>query len=198
MGSINSSQQITPPPLAGERGFTFLELALVVCVVAVLYAVSLQYSIRVLAMTERVTAEQVIISLRNGTEFQAMRHLLSNPSVELPKLEYSNPIQFLARPPENYLGELNTFEQTTLKKDGVWYFDKAQRVLVYRVRYSQYFESKRPKNEQIRLQVMLLYTDLNNNNRFDKTADQPTGLVLQAKEPYRWTIEPESLVELIE
>ncbi|MBI4357072.1 MAG: hypothetical protein HY559_04275 [Gammaproteobacteria bacterium] len=174
------------------NGFTFLELALVICVVSILYAVALRYSIRVLAMTERVTVEQTILALQNAVEFQALRHLLSGNMERLVQLEQSNPMDYLVRKPNAYLGELKNVDPKQVK-EGAWYFDKTNRLIVYRLRYGRYFESTLKGPPLIRLSIKLQYTDVNRNGRFDEKSERVTGLTLEPKESYAFTVEPSSL-----
>lgn len=190
---FNPKSAIRNPQLFG---FTFLELALVICVISILYAVTLQYFIRVLAMTERITVEQTILALRNTVEFQTYRHLLSDNMDALAELERSNPMTYLFSLPDMYIGELESANPKHIE-EGAWYFDKSNKLLVYRVRYGRYFESPLKNPPLIRLYVKLQYIDSNGNSRFDKGSEHPSGLTLEAQEPYTFKVTPTLLETFI-
>ena len=91
----------------------------------------------------------------------------------------------LAELPANYVGELERPDPTAVE-DGSWYFDKAERVLVYRVRNREHFSGGAANPLRARFGVELVYQDRNRNGRFDERTDTLEGVRLAVKEPYRW------------
>ncbi len=165
----------TPPPQA-NRGFTLLELVMVIIVIAILglFALDRVWSLRIAA--ERAVIQQVTGNLRSALGMEVARYALENRVGELPRLDGSNPMLLLAQTPVGYLGEVSA--DSTEAKAGSWYFDPATKTLNYHVSYAENFASRLEQPAQLRWQIHLIYRDRNNNQQLDPGVDAIQGLDL--------------------
>ena len=119
-------------PAAGPVacGFALFELAVTAVVVAVLAGILLHRMVPYAGQSEVVAAKQLIHSLRTALALRAAQAAASGGPDALLAISRENPIEWLVRRPENYLGEYYSPDEAELPK-GNWYFDKASRTLVY-------------------------------------------------------------------
>lgn len=112
------------------RGFALFELAVAAVVVAVLAGILLHRLAPYAGQSEVVAAKQLIHSLRTALALRSAQALKIGGRDALVAISKENPIEWLARRPENYLGEYYLPDEAELPK-GNWYFDKASRTLAY-------------------------------------------------------------------
>lgn len=113
-----------------HAGFTLIELAVTVALIAILASVLLSRVMFYRDQAERVAMQQMIGSLRSGLHLQLAMLMVRHREHEIAKLAQQNPIQWLAEAPANYLGELDQVNEESLEK-GHWYFNKRDRQLIY-------------------------------------------------------------------
>ena len=114
------------------RGFSLVELLVVVTLVAVLAAILLDRILLYQEQAEKVAAEQVIAAVRSGLQMQFASRLLSEDRSGIKGIFEGNPIDILIDPPSNYGGIISGGGQSPeVPKKGSWYFDKERRELVY-------------------------------------------------------------------
>ncbi len=169
-----------------ERGFTLLELTVVVIIVSFLAVIAIARLLAILADAERVTMESVVGTLRSALGMAVAEAIVHQDLRGLEALQGSNPMQRLAEVPPNYLVALEHPEPTNLE-DGNWYFDKPAGELVYLVRHKEYFSGGAGNPPRARFAVRLVYADRNGNGRYDSGVDSVEGLRLAPVEPYEWT-----------
>ncbi|AKU21360.1 type II secretion system protein [Massilia sp. NR 4-1] len=125
---------------AAQRGFSLFELGVVLAVIAILSAVFLQRVLFYQDEAERVAVAQVLAQLRATLQARSAEWRYKGRERELPAFTLQNPMLWLARPPPNYAGELSEVRSDRLLK-GSWYFDPAEKVLVYMPRQGGLFGS---------------------------------------------------------
>ena len=172
-----------------RHGFTLLELVIAICIIGLLIAFALQRLLGLRVEAERVVMEEVLGALRAGVAMQAVSLIVQGRDGALARLHESNPMDSLAQLPSSYLGELDAADATRVAA-GRWYFDRAERLLVYRVRHGEYFETELANPPRARFRVELAYQDRNADGRFDAGVDGFHGVRVQAVEPYQWRNEP--------
>lgn len=167
------------------QGFTFLELILVMCLIAILAIVALDNYRSVLAQAERVTIEQNINMLQNSASTLVAEAIVTGEAEALASYHKANPMHFLLKPPSNYLGE---FSQPNLSdmSSGNWYFDTASECLVYVLKYPNKVEIQVPDPKRLIFQLKLSYKDKNQDGIYQQTQDRLNGLVLEPLIPYDW------------
>ena len=168
-----------------RRGFTLLELVIAICIIALLIAIALDRLLGLRVEAERVAMEEVLGALRAGVALELVSLVVQGADRDLAELHESNPMDSLMQVPATYLGELEGADPAGVRS-GHWYFDRADRLLVYRVRYGEHFETELAGPPRARFRVELTYRDRNQNGRFDSDADGLQGVRVRAAEPYRW------------
>jgi len=164
-----------------QRGFTLLELVVVIVVIAILATVALDrfWSLQVAA--ERAAVQQVAGNIRSALGMEVARFALENRVGELPQLDGSNPMSLLAQTPVGYLGAVSP--DSTNIEDGSWYFDPDKKTLNYHAIYTENFESSPELPARLRWRITLLYRDQNANQQLDPGVDAIEGLNLVQQEP---------------
>ncbi len=167
------------------RGFSILELVVVIVLISVLLSVAIERLLVIRVRAERVAMEQVLGSLRSGLQIRVAELIAKNRVDEVAALAGSNPMLRLAERPENYAGELFGPDPASLEP-GQWYFDTRDRTLVYLVDSPEYFDSALPAPPRARFMVEPVYEDVNRNGRFDTGIDVVRGVRLARREAYTW------------
>jgi general secretion pathway protein G len=167
------------------RGFSLLELVVVIVIISILLTVAVSRLLALQVDAERVAMETVAGTLRSAIGIKVAEHIVRHDVAGLKGLEGSNPMDRLAELPRNYLGELDGPDLSRLE-DGNWYFDSRSRVLVYLVRNKGFFTSGLGDPPRAGFAIRLVYADRNGNGVFDQGVDSIEGLRLVAVSPYAW------------
>lgn len=171
-------------PMAG-RGFTLLELTVVIIIVSFLAVIAIARLLAIQVDAERVSMETVVGTLRSALGMTVAESIVRHNLPDLQALERSNPMERLAETPNNYLGAFDHPDPAGLE-DGHWYFDKNAGELVYLVRNKAYFSGGAADPARARFAVRLVYRERNGNGRYDVGVDTIEGLRLAPVEPYKW------------
>lgn len=166
------------------RGFTLLELVVVICLVAILFGVAANRLWHVQVAVEQAAMEMVLGNLRSALGMEVARLFTRSDYAGLKKLDGSNPMQLLAETPENYLGEMAHEPE----RRGSWRFRPTDGVLIYRAKNEAYFQGTGGSVEA-RFRVRLVYDDKNRNGRFDLGRDVVGGVRLESLGPHHWKSE---------
>ncbi len=169
-----------------NRGFSLLELVIVVIVIGLLLTFGVDRLLALRVEAERAAMESTLGALRSALGLKVAENIVKKKVAALPALAGSNPMDRLSEKPKNYLGELTAPDPGTIE-GGVWYFDTGNGTLVYRVSNSAHFSSSLPGPARARFTIQLDFEDVNSDGRFDPAIDKIGGLRLQEVEPYRWT-----------
>ncbi|MGQ0651576.1 MAG: prepilin-type N-terminal cleavage/methylation domain-containing protein [Betaproteobacteria bacterium] len=167
------------------RGFSLLELVVVIVLIGVLLGVAIERLLVLKAQAERSAMETVLGSLRSGITIRMAELIAKGRAREIVNLVDANPVVVLAEAPENYLGELFGPDPAALEP-GKWYFDTRDRTLCYLVESVEYFQSGAVGVPRARFRVQPVFEDVNRNGRFDRGTDTLRGLRLVAVERYAW------------
>lgn len=174
---------------AARAGFSLIELVVVIILIAVLYAVAADRLIVMRAQAERSHVETTLGALRSALGVRVAATLARGSPRDLAALAGTNPVELLAEAPEGYRGEFFGPDPAAFE-GGQWYFDRRDGVLVYRVRFAEYFRGAAPGPARVRFAIEPVYTDRNGNGRYDPAADEIHGLRLREVEPYAWLERP--------
>lgn len=167
------------------QGFTFLELIIVMCLIAILAIVALDNYRSVLVQAERVTIEQNINMLQNSASTLVAEAIVTGETAAMARYHKANPMRFLLKPPSNYLGEFNQPDLSEIPS-GNWYFDIALEHLVYVLKYPDRVEIQVSDPKRLIFQLKLSYKDKNQDGIYQQTHDRLNGLVLEPLIPYDW------------
>ncbi len=172
---------------AGERsrGFSLLELVVVIVIISVLLAVAISRLLSLQVDAERVAMETVAGTIRSAIGMKVAEHIVNHDVPGLARLVGSNPMDRLSEVPGNYLGVQDGVNPASLA-DGNWYYDRRDGTLVYLVRNTGFFRGGLENPPRARFAIRLVYSDRNGNGTFDPGIDRIEGLRLAPLEPYQW------------
>ena len=179
-----------------NKGFTLLELVTVIAIVSILFFFAAERLLKLEVEAERVSTLQVIGILKSALAIEISAHIARGDIKGLNKFILTNPMDRLSETPHNYLGVLDKPNINTISK-GQWYFDQSDRTLVYKVKNGEYFQTSLNKPAQIKLQIMPVFDDMNQNGRFDDR-DRLKGLRIQSLEHYQWLADPIEVSQFVE
>ena len=171
---------------SGHRGFSLIELLVVVLIVSILMVVAISRLLALQVDAERVVMESTVGAVRSALGIKVAELIVKQKVSALPAYESKNPMSLLAEVPKNYLGEMEATDPHALEK-GSWYFDKPSQALVYLVDNTGYFSGGVDDPPRARFKFRVVYTDTNGNGVFDNGVDPIEGLRLAAIESYKWT-----------
>jgi prepilin-type N-terminal cleavage/methylation domain-containing protein len=167
------------------RGFSLLELAVVVAAVAILVGVILDRVLPLVGRAQRAAFLDVQRDLQSSLRLAAAERIANGESGRLLELAAVNPMSLLLEPPRNYRGVLTAPEQAEAAPAS-WYFDEQTKRLGYRVgRYTRFAAQEGPA-DRIELAVAFVYDDRDADGVFDAARDQLDGLRLEPVHAYSW------------
>lgn len=135
------------------RGFSLLELSVVVAVWAVLFGVFLERLTYYQEAAEHARFESELRTFKTALQLRMAEMISTNREQELRLLETENPLRWMDKAPANFGGEF-----PSIPEPGNWYFDSTTRELVYvpnLVRFLEKPESRRPV--QLRFRARITY-----------------------------------------
>ncbi len=121
---------MNPTPATG-RGFSYLELIVVVALIGVLLAVALPRLLPYVHEAERVGVATVEAELRDVLVVQAAKFIAGGESARVMNLNRANPMALVLEPPSTYLGELDS-PLLSDKPPRSWFVDRETQALFYR------------------------------------------------------------------
>lgn len=121
-----------------SRGFTLLELIVVIALVIVLFATALENLLPLRGAAERAAVLSTVGNLRSAVGLEASLRAVRGGKDALLDMENGNPIDWLAVVPNTYAGEFDRVDDVPA---GSWAWLPSRQVLFYRVRYPEYVES---------------------------------------------------------
>jgi hypothetical protein len=159
--------------MRGQGGATRLELAVAATLTALLAGLLLERLSAYQAESERVAAKQLISSLRAALAVRSVQAVTRGGEGALIALAHQNPMSWLQKMPENYLGEYYSAQNLPLEA-GNWYFDRTAQALVYRPSTRKSFSSGIQKVLIFKVKLVGVPDPLNASGRKEGI----TGLVL--------------------
>jgi type II secretory pathway pseudopilin PulG len=159
------------------HGFALFELAVAAVVLSLLTGVLLNSLLPYAGESERVAAKQLISSLRTALSVRSVRAISGGGEPALLAVAQENPMDWLEQQPKNYLGEYYSPDELSLPK-GNWYFDKADRTLVYLSASSKSFSVETPKFLRFKVKLLRVPKPVEADGRSKVTE----GLVLEEVE----------------
>jgi prepilin-type N-terminal cleavage/methylation domain-containing protein len=170
------------------RGFSLLELLIVIVIISVLLVVAIDRLLALRFEAERATVQTVLGALRSALYIEFAAAAAKGEIKRMDTASGSNPMLHLAEKPEGYAGEFYGPEPKVFEP-GTWYFDLRDRTLVYVVRFPQQFVTPLAGPPRLRVVVEPDYDDTDRNGRFDPGRDPVRGLKLVPLEPFFWKTE---------
>jgi general secretion pathway protein G len=172
------------PALARGSGFTLIELVVVVCVVAVFFGIALDRLLRYRELAERTAVEQNLAAINVALTSKFAALIATGRGEAIAGEVGANPVNLLARPPENYLGELYSPPPDSLAPRS-WHFDRQSGDLVYMPGRTRYLVTPQPESG-LHFRVMLTGPAPSAGSVPLRELRQP---YIAARSAYRWVIE---------
>jgi prepilin-type N-terminal cleavage/methylation domain-containing protein len=117
-----------------ERGFSLLELLIVVVIISVLMVVAIDKLLKLRYEAERVMVQSVVAALRSALYVEFSASTARGERNRLDSLRGSNPMLRLSEKPDGYAGEFYGPDSAVFEP-GTWYFDTRDHALVYVLRF---------------------------------------------------------------
>lgn len=181
-------------PQARQRGFSLLELVVVIILVAILFLAAFDRLLPIRGDAEAAHVATVIGGLRSAIGLEAAARVTRDGLSALAGLEGINPVTLLQDWPDTYIGETANVDRTEIGP-GTWYFDSSSEALVYQVRFPQYMKSESERPTELRWRVTLQYEDVDGSGRYEPESDRPQGLRLEPLDAHEWPGQPRGRIE---
>lgn len=168
----------------GAKGFTLIELVVVITIVVVMMGLFLDRARYYQGQAEKAAMETVAGTIQSALTLQFGRVLTRGKASDAGALAQDNPVNWLQKKPHNYAGEF--YDPTPLSvESGKWMFDLKSRELIYVVRNADHFKPGKDGKKWIRFHVVVS----RESSRLPSVQDaQPevTGVLFEPVEPYSW------------
>ena len=156
----------------------------VICIVALLFGVALDRLMRFQELGERTAMEQNIAAINVALTMKFAALVASGHGQAIAAEAGANPVDLLARAPENYLGALFAPSAEHLPPRS-WYFDRASGDLVYMPGRTRYLAE--PPDAEMGLRFRVFLTEA--SPRRDEGITELRQALIRPLRPYRWSIE---------
>lgn len=133
-----------------------LEVVLVVILISILFLVALSQLLPLRGQAEQAAVIGSVGAIEASLGFEVADRVMRIGHDALPELDRANPVLMLGKPPDGYVGQRPVVDPASLEP-GSWAFDSGRGVLVYRVRYPQYFRGSLLDPPRGEWQVQLVY-----------------------------------------
>lgn len=168
------------------NGFTLIELVIVISLVAVLAGMLLSRVLIYQEMAEKAAMQQVVSALQSALVLQYGHRMALGMGPELNNIVNENPMEWLARKPGNYAGELKGVKPGVIES-GSWAFDNQSHELIYIPNHAAYFTPAKDGLKWARFRTRFVYEPIpGKKNRGRK---ELAAVVFSAVEPYQWSIQ---------
>ena len=167
-------------PRRAGRGFTLIELIVVVCIVAVSAALLVDRLRFYQEAAEKAAMEYTVAAVKSALQLQVAAMLIRGEARDIRSLARANPINWLMEPPRGYRGEFRAPQPAVPR--GSWYFDASRSELVYVPNLDGHLERLPDGSKRLRFRVRLEFEPAKSGSRrgvLSATRIEPLM-------PYRW------------
>ena len=166
------------------RGFSLLELVVVIVIISLLVAIALDRLLPYIDEAERVGVLTMESQIKSTLMTSAAKRIAGGKASSISELHASNPMLLMLEAPDNYVGELRGAAKDAVPRRN-WYFDLDTRRLVYRKgRRLGWSEEKPADNPEFGVRVA--FDDRNGNGAFEPGTDELYGVRLQRAAGEAW------------
>jgi general secretion pathway protein G len=169
--------------IRGSRGFTLVELVVVISVVAIMSTIALDRLFWYQSQAEKAAMEYNATMIKSGLWMSAASLMMAERTSDIPALAEHNPINLLEQKPANYLGEIDG-KKTEALESGNWFYDASKHQVVYVVEHRRYFMPEVPGDFTIRYGMKVLYGEM--ELAPGKKVSYIAGITLVQLTKYEW------------
>lgn len=167
-----------------NRGFSLLELVVVIVIIGILLAVALNRLLPYIDEAERVGVLTLEGQIKSTLVTDAAKRIAGGRAASISELDGSNPMRLMLEAPTNYVGEKRADQRDAVPRRN-WYFDLKTRRLVYRTG-RRFGWSDGDFMEGPEFEVRVAFNDRNGNSRFEPGTDELYGVRLQTVSGAEW------------
>jgi len=183
--NLLSPIRLAAPQTRNLQGFSLLEFVLVICLIGILLAVAITRLLPYIDEAERVAVLTLEGQIRNSLVMAAAQRIARGESTTIAAMNGSNPMDLMLEVPGNYLGELDAADLASASP-AHWFFDLANRRLVYRPRQGFKYHSDENPVEQLEFEVRVAFADRDGNGAFEPSTDELHGVRLLRAAGAEW------------
>lgn len=168
------------------KGFTLIEMTIVISLVAILAGILLSRVLVYQELAEKAAMQQVVSALQSALVLQYGHRMALGLGPEINNIVNENPMDWLARKPNNYSGEFKTVKPGVIES-GNWAFDVQSRELVYVPDHATYFVPAKDGLKWIRFRTRLVYDNM--PGKKNKGRKEFAAVTFLPVERYQWSIQ---------
>lgn len=166
------------------KGFTLLELIVVIMIVAVLIGLFLESALYYMERAEKSAMEEMAGSIQSALTMQYGQMLTRGKSSDLAALTGGNPMNWMQKKPHNYAGEYYEPSPKSVPP-GNWMFDLRSRELIYVPDRTDHFKPGRDGKYWVRFHVTASY-EPSPLPSLHNAGPVLTGILFEPVQPYSW------------
>ena len=163
-----------------SRGFTLIELIVVVCIVALCAAVLLDRLRLYQEAAEKAAMEYTVAVMKSALQLRVADMLVRGEEKNIGALARTNPMEWLMEPPAAYRGEFRAPQPAVPR--GSWYFDATRNEIVYVPNLDAHLERLADGSKRLRFRVRLDFEPKDP----DSERRRFTGTRIEPVAPYIW------------
>jgi general secretion pathway protein G len=167
-----------PPAVSRHFGASRFEAMAALSIIFIVAAVLLERLLFYEEYREKVAMELTVAGMRAGLRSKVAGLLIDDRVSEISTLADENPVRWLDREPENYLGEFDGSPGT--EQEGKWYFDRRGRELVYTANNRRYFTPSAYRDYSVRVRAMRVQSPATSSRH------EPEWVTLVIVNDYGW------------
>jgi prepilin-type N-terminal cleavage/methylation domain-containing protein len=168
-----------------SKGFTLIELVIVISIVGVLASMLFSRVLFYQEMAEKAAMQQVVSALKSALVLEYGHRMTLSMGSAINDISTENPMDWLSQKPVNYAGAFNSIKPGTIEA-GNWAFDLNTRELIYIPRHAEYFSPSKDGVKWVRFRMRSAYdAGLGSQGR---RVMELTGVTIAPVESYQWLI----------
>jgi prepilin-type N-terminal cleavage/methylation domain-containing protein len=165
-----------------QRGFTLLELIVVIGVISILIGALLSRIPFYQEQAEKTVMEQTAAAIQSALVMRTGSMMAHGTEKMIGTLAADNPVSWLQQIPKNYAGEFFDPAPNSVGP-GHWIFDLKSRDLIYIPDHSEYLAPGKDGRKWIRFHVKFEYESAGDARGGKKAL---AAALFEPTEPYRW------------
>jgi len=159
-----------------QTGLTWIEFSVVASVLAVLAGSLLTALLYYEELAEATAVQLTVQNIRSGLRYQIADRLVAGRSPQIGQLLGANPVSWLERSPDGYVGIVRTGSVRSLP-GGSWFYDIDRGEIGYVPKLSFHLAAEPGERAILRWRMQALRSP---------APGEAEGLMLVAVTPYRW------------